>query len=246
MYHSSFEFLDHRPWELPKQNWQWRQSWTKLAFIHYKVDFDNLRALVPKKFDIDLFEGEAWVSIVPFFMEDVMHGNLPSVYPFRQFPELNLRTYVVYDGKPGVFFFSLDAQNIPIVLMGNLLYGIPYKYSRMRYEVNNSIYVFKSKRLTDNVKFEATIEVLGEEYSAKEGSLEEWLSERYCFYSTNLLNNNCRVEIHHKKWPLQKCKINIIENELLSAVGLNVDEDSVLCNFSSGVDVVSFKAEKLV
>ncbi|QQL46252.1 YqjF family protein [Sulfuriroseicoccus oceanibius] len=245
MAHPSLAFTDHRPWPLPDQRWRWRQSWNDLAFVHYKVDAKRLRELVPAKYEIDRFAGDAWVSVVPFMMEDVAPQGMPCVFPFRSFPELNLRTYVTHGGKPGVFFFSLDAANLPLVVGGNAIYGVPYKYARMAYIQRDGVREFVSRRYGSAVNFRAMIKPLGPEFEAAAGTLEEWLSERYCLYSVGVAGAYYRVEVHHKKWPLRECAVELIENDLLKPFGLEVDESSALCHFSPGVDVVSFRPERL-
>jgi uncharacterized protein len=114
--HESLRYLDHRPWPLPTTPWAWRQSWLDLAFIHYRVATSALRTIVPAGLTVQEFDGSAWVGLVPFRMAGVMRRGLPDIPGFSMFPKLNLRTYVERDGKPGVWFFSLDAASWPIVL----------------------------------------------------------------------------------------------------------------------------------
>ncbi|MCA9241502.1 MAG: DUF2071 domain-containing protein, partial [Planctomycetales bacterium] len=107
--HSSLATTAHRPWPLPPGSWSWRQSWVELLFAHWRAPAEQLRTLVPRGLELDLFDGHAWVGLVPFRMEGVMRRPLPDLPWVSAFPELNLRTYVTHGGKPGVWFLSLDA-----------------------------------------------------------------------------------------------------------------------------------------
>ena len=100
----------HRPWPAPDRPWLMTQSWHDLLFAHWPIDPDYLRPHVPSFFQLDLFQGDAWLSIVPFFMTNVSLRGVPAVTWISEFPELNVRTYVDVGGRPGVFFFSLDAE----------------------------------------------------------------------------------------------------------------------------------------
>ena len=88
-----------------------RQSWHDLLFMHWRVPADVLRPLIPPGLEVDTFDGSAWIAVVPFRMSDVAPRFVPAVPGLSAFPELNVRTYVARDGKPGVWFFSLDAGN---------------------------------------------------------------------------------------------------------------------------------------
>ena len=238
--HPSFEQIDHRPWPLPDEKWQWRQSWYDLCFIHYRIDLSELRSLIPKDLEIQEFEGSAWISIVPFRMFDVSRGKLPSIYPMRSFPELNLRTYVSYQGKPGVWFFSLDADCWPIVWGGQKIFGLPYHKAKMRLTREANEIHFTSQR--NSVKFEANYEAVGEPFQAQPASFEHWIAERYCLYSL-APRGLTRVEVHHKAWPLYSAKVAIKRNDLFSAMNLKVTDESPRINVSPGVDVVSYKPQ---
>src|SRR5688572_24482592 len=114
----------HRPWPMPARPWVMTQTWHHLLFAHWRVDVGRLRAHVPSPFDIDLFEGDAWLGVVPFDMTGVRLRGLPPLPLLSAFPELNVRTYVTVQGKPGVFFFSLDAGSTVAVRAARLI-GLP-------------------------------------------------------------------------------------------------------------------------
>lgn len=241
----SIKQTEHRPWDLPSEPWQWRQCWYDLAFFHYRIEAETLRGLLPAGLEIDSFDGSAWISVVPFMMEDVMRGKFPSVYPLRKFPELNLRTYVKRDGKSGVFFFSLDAACLPLVTGARLLFGLPYHQATMRYESSDEHRYFTSNRWVGDVTFEAEFQEKGEAFLAEKDSFEHWVTERYCLYSAKKNGKLCRLEVHHKQWPLQQVEFDIRNNDTFKAAGLTVDESTVIGHFSKGVEVVTYKPEWL-
>ena len=242
--HPSLACVDHRPWPLPEGRWQWRQQWLDLGFIHYRVAVATLRPLVPSGLEIDTFDGTAWVSVVPFTMADLMIGNLPAIPPLRRFPELNLRTYVCAGGKPGVWFFSLDAACLPVVLGGRHLFGIPYHSAAMGREVDAAGMVFHSRRRSDGTAFMARFHSRGPVYSSERGSVEEWLTERYCLYAENR-GKIRRLEVHHEKWPLQCADFDIARSDLLERAGIEALDSPPIFHFSPGVSVVTFTPEFL-
>ena len=203
---------------------------------------NELLSLIPAELGIDQFDGSAWISIVPFRMFDVSRGNLPSIYPMKSFPELNLRTYVSYQGKPGVWFFSLDADCWPIVWGGRKIFGLPYHKAKMSLKKDANKIHFTSQR--KSVKFEADYEAIGKPFQAQPNSFEHWVAERYCLYSL-APRGLTRVEVHHKSWPLHEANFDIKHNDLFKAIDLNIMDESPRVNVSTGVDVVSYKPQLL-
>lgn len=241
--HASFLHLDHRPWPPPNREWAWRQSWLDLAFVHYRVTTGSIRPLIPPELTVQEFDGSAWVGLIPFRMAGVMRRGLPDFPGFSTFPELNLRTYVQLDGKPGVWFFSLDAASWPIVVGGRGLYGLPYHHAKMTLiEREDGWRQFTSYRRGSDVRFEAGYRPVGKTIWAKTGSFEHWATERYCLYAGRK-GQLLRVEVHHAPWPLQPAEVEIRSNGILEAAGIEPLENDAFCHFSSGVHVVSYPPE---
>ena len=243
--HPSLDHTSHRPWPLPQERWLWRQSWGDLAFIHYRVDANALRALLPSSLKLQEFDGSAWVAIVPFRMRDVMRGTLPSPPPLSSFPEVNLRTYVECNGRPGVWFLSLDADCWPIVLGGRLLYGIPYFKARMAHGFEEGWVQFESVRFRTRTCFRASYRPIGPTFYPKAGTFEHWVAERYCLYS-NHGGELLGIEVHHRPWPLQPAEAQIHECGLWEAAGLETPQGEMRCHYSAGVEVVSYAAYRPV
>ncbi len=122
------------------------QIWHELLFAHWPIAPTDLRPLIPSVLELDTFEGQAWIGIVPFHMSNVHPRGFPSVNGLSKFPELNVRTYVTVNGFPGVFFFSLDAGNSIAVFLARTLFHLPYFKADMHsHRVDNTIH-YSSRR----------------------------------------------------------------------------------------------------
>lgn len=243
--HPAFESIKHRPWPLPEGRWAWQQSWLDLAFIHYRVDANQLRPILPDSLALQEFDGSAWVGLVPFRMAGVARRPLTSTPFLKPFPELNLRTYVECNGKPGVWFFSLDADSWLIVTGGRWVYGLPYFSARMSQQREDEWFTFSSTRRGGDAGFQARYRPHGERYFAKDGSFEHWATERYCLYSAPTSRSLTRVQVHHLPWPLQRAEVQINHSNILAASGIQPADPEPVVHFSQGVHVVSFRPETL-
>ncbi len=238
--HPSFKETKHRPWELPTNSWSWRQSWNDLLFVHYRIDVKDIRHLVPIELKIQEFDGSSWIGIVPFKMNKVMRRPFPNLPWFSYFLELNVRLYVEYNGKPGVWFLSLDATNPVVVWAGNQFFNLPYKNAQMStFKKENLIfYTSERKNVSIPAAFEAQYQITSDIFYAKPNTLESFLTERYCFY-TKTNKGIQRADVHHVPWPLQLAEGQIFKNTLLEGIELTAT-DSPILHYSSGVDVVSW------
>src|SRR5262245_23932427 len=139
--------IAHRPWPLPDRPWVMTQSWHDLLFAHWRVDERVLRPLIPPAFDIDRFDGSAWLGVVPFVMSHVAARGTPALPWLSTFAELNVRTYVSpRDGKRGVFFFSLDAARLPAVVAARAMFRLPYFHARMEVTGRGGMVHYVSRR----------------------------------------------------------------------------------------------------
>jgi len=204
MVHTALSRTDHRPWPIPAGAWRWRQSWRDLLFAHWPVAPAVLRALVPTSLELQQFDGVAWLGLVPFRMAGVMRRPWPDLPWVSAFPELNVRTYVNLDGKPGVWFLSLDASNALAVWAARRFFHLPYYRARMALTKDAGGFRYSSVRA--GAEFLATYSPTSEPYQAAHGSLEHWLTERYCLYASAPDGSIWRNEVHHHPWPLQTAR----------------------------------------
>ncbi|MBZ0289086.1 MAG: DUF2071 domain-containing protein, partial [Anaerolineae bacterium] len=192
------------------------QSWSQLLFAHWPVAPDVLRPLIPAPLQIDTFEGQAWIGIVPFYMSHVRAHGLPRIPGTHQFCELNVRTYVTDGQKPGVWFFSLDASNPLAVLAARTTFHLPYYHARMSIQQTGDTVTYESNRThsgAPSAQFSATYRPTSPVYHSKPGTLVSWLTERYCLYAANGGRFYCG-EIQHAPWPLQDAQADIRINTM--------------------------------
>jgi uncharacterized protein YqjF (DUF2071 family) len=237
----------HRPWAVPPGPWIMAQSWHDLLFAHWPVDAAILRPFIPASLGIDTFDREAWVGVVPFRMSGVRLRGTPALPWFSQFPELNVRTYVTIDGKPGVWFFSLDAGNSLAVAVARSWFHLPYFRSRMACESLVGEIRYTSERTHAAAAagaFRANYRPLSQPFEAQPGTLDYFLTERYCLYAA-AGDRILRGEIHHRPWQLQSAKADITQNTMSLAAGFPLPNFAPLLHFARRQDVVVWAPKPL-
>jgi len=218
------------------------QSWHDLLLAHWPVDAAMLRSHIPAHLEIDTFEGHAWLGIVPFSMTGVrLRWTLP-VPGLSAFPELNVRTYVTAQDKPGVWFFSLDAASALAVAAARLSFHLPYFRARMRCSQADGWIQYESQRThrgAPSAVLEARYRAAGEPFQAPRGSLAHFLIERYCLYSA-ASGRIYRGEIHHPRWQLQAAEAQLTRNSMAEAARLTLPAEPPLLHFSLRQDMVAW------
>ena len=180
------DVTEHRPWPLPSSRWVMTQTWHDLLFAHWPVELAVLRAKVPSAFPVDTFDGQAWIGIVPFHMSNIAPRGVPALPWISAFPELNVRTYVTLDGKPGVDFFSLDAANPIAVQTARRLAHLPYYTAAMHVAPRDGWIDYRSHRTAAHAapaEFVGRYVPVGPATPPLPGTLEYFLTERYCLYT---------------------------------------------------------------
>jgi uncharacterized protein len=213
------------------------QSWHDLLFAHWPVAQAALRSLVPPQLQLQTYEGQCWVGVVPFWMSGVRVRGLPPIPGTSRFPELNVRTYVTFGGKPGVFFFSLDAANRLAVKGAQAFFHLPYFYARMKAELAGDEVVYGSVRKEGSAEFTGRYRAIAPVVTRPEGTLAHWLTERYCLYTVHD-GRVYRGDIHHKPWPLQDATAEITRNSMAVSAGIDLPEIAPLLHFAKRQDVL--------
>ncbi|MBM4258202.1 MAG: DUF2071 domain-containing protein [Deltaproteobacteria bacterium] len=220
-----------------------RQVWHDLVFAHWPVAVEQLRPLIPGGLQIDTYDGQAWIAIVPFRMSGIRPRLLPPVPWLSAFPELNVRTYVSTEDKPGVWFFSLEAANPIAVAIARRWYLLPYFYARMSCQTNSEGVVYSSHRIhrrAPAATFRGHYRPTSGVFQAHKGSLEYWLTERYCLYTVDAQQHIYRGEIDHPPWPLQLAEATIEENTMTTPLDIRLPEGMPLLHFSRHQEVVAW------
>lgn len=226
----------HRPWSIPAEKWKYYQEWNKAIFLHWQVELQELRALIPSDLEIDLFDGKPWVSLVAFTMEKIRPGNLPSFSPISDFHEINIRTYVKKDNKAGVYFLSIEGGTRISCKIAKALSALPYRYSKIKRQ--KTLYISENQQFKDkiNIKYE-----IGQELKEKT-ELDKWLMERYALFQDTETSIN-EFQIHHIEWPTYKLDTQEIEiayprfKKLLN----NLPDKK---HYSTGVQVIAWDKKK--
>jgi uncharacterized protein YqjF (DUF2071 family) len=221
------------------------QTWRELLFIHWPVPVDALRAVVPPQLPLDLYEGQAWIAVVPFWLSTIRVRATPPVPGLSSFLELNVRTYVTLDGQPGVFFFSLDAGN-PAAVMGGRSLHLPYFYAWMTKARRGEEIDFTTKRLAPRplgAAFRARYHPVGPAEPPLSGTLVHFLTERYCLYAVDGRGSVSRIQIHHPPWPLRQAECEIEQNTMTAPIPLALPDTKPLLHYAERQDMVNWAPE---
>jgi len=225
--------------ERPERQPLMHQKWGKLLFMHWRIDEGELRPLIPEQLEIDKFDGTAWIGIIPFTMWDIraLPPFMPAVPGFSSAHELNVRTYVHYEGVPGVWFFSLDCNSPAAVMAARTFYHLPYRNAAIDLEQSGHTIDYALKR-TDNppAYFRGSWNIGETVPFSHPESLEFFLTERYCLYSESV-GALYRARIFHQPWPLQKATINSYESTMIEALGVKSFGGEPVLQYAEEIDV---------
>jgi hypothetical protein len=229
----------HRPWPLPDEPWVQAQTWEDLVFAHWRVDADELGRLLPPEVPLDTFGGDAWLGVTPFHLTNLRLRGLPPLPFVSSFPELNVRTYATVDERPGIWFFTLDAGSQLAVEAAKRTYKLPYHHARMTVEHRGLFVQYESAR--PGAAFSGRYRGVGELFQAEPGTLEHFLTERYCLYTEDG-GRLYRADIHHPPWQLQEAEA-IIDLNTMAPLVLPDEEPHLL--FSARQDAVIWSLEEV-
>ncbi len=208
------------------------QTWQDLLFAHWPVAHDLLRPHVPEAVELEQWDGSAWVGLTPFRVAGLRLRGVPPLPLLSSFLELNCRTYVRRDDRPGIWFFSLDASSRLAVEAARRTYRLPYRHARLALRSGR----FSARPAGESASFEARYAGIGDVFQAQPGTLEHFLVERYCLYAED---GRVRADIHHAPWALQRAEATV-EQRGIAPVPLAGDP---LCHYARRQDVVIWRPE---
>ncbi|EOQ96880.1 hypothetical protein LEP1GSC195_3707 [Leptospira wolbachii serovar Codice str. CDC] len=224
-------YTEHRPWKIPNQKWFWYQEWNGVIFLHYQIEEKILRGLVPSSLELDSFDGSYWISVVAFSMNEIHTRHTFPIQYLSNFYEVNLRTYVKSNNKPGVYFLSIEAEKLIPTLLANLLSGLPYKHSQIKRSSNS--YSLLGKRAKIEIEFKIA------KYKSNPSKFDLWLTERYCLYQGKS-DDPIPLEVHHKPWELYGIDIGGLEIQYNQLDHIVDFQHPALCHYSPGVKVIAW------
>jgi uncharacterized protein YqjF (DUF2071 family) len=234
----TLEEQSHRPWPLPDSPWVQGQTWCDLLFAHWRVPAEQLRRVMPPQLPLHLYDdGSAWLGVTPFVVTGLRARGTPPLPWLSHFPELNVRTYVELDGKPGIYFFSLDAARRAAVIAARRTYRLPYFHARMRAERAGDTVEYSSERIDSSgpaASFRGTYGPVG---PVVDDHLARWLAERYCAYTIDEQGQPLRADIHHPPWPLREAEAELDAQGMADQIGVRL-EGEPLVHFSARQDTV--------
>ena len=237
--HPLLQHTAHRPWPLPRGPWIMAQTWHDLLFAHWPLPPQVLRPLVPEQLPLDTYDGQCLLAVAPFHMSNVRPRGLPPLPGFSRLPELNVRTYVKLQDKPGVYFFSLDAGALSAVFAARSFYRLPYYYAHMKVQSSGEEIRYHSvRRVPANAEFRGSYRPAAPVRLRAPGSLEHWLTERYCLYALSRRGHVLRGEIHHAPWLLQPAEAEIRSNTMARAAGLSLPDTPPLLHYAARQDTL--------
>ncbi len=220
-----------------------KQTWHDLLFAHWPIPPDQMRKHVPPQLPLDTLDGKCWLGVVPFRMSGIRARHFPPIPGLSALPELNVRTYVTYEGKPGVYFFSLDAASLPAVWAARTFFHLPYVHARMSSENRNGSVHYSSSRRHARAEFRGAYRATLNPHPPIPSSLEHFLTERYCLYTVHQ-EQVYRCEIHHPPWPLQNALAEIETNTMAHAAGITLPDSPPLLHFSARQEVLIWRLDR--
>jgi len=238
---------DHRPWPAPARSWVMAQSWMDLLFAHWTVSPEALQRAVPRSLELQTFEGQAWIGVTPFEVRNLRLRAMLPIPGLSNFPEINVRTYVSFGGKPGIYFLSLDAGSAFAVAAARAFYRLPYFNAHMAIEREADELRYTSERKASEnapaAAFRGQYRPRGIVRPPAAGTLEHWLTERYCLYTFDDQRRVLRGEIHHPPWPLQSAEADIALNTMGNELGIELSGTPLL-HYAARQDVVFWTLER--
>ena len=220
--------------------WVMKQVWHDVVFLHWPVREDWVQKQIPAELELDLYDGFAWIGVVLFKAAGTRLRAAPPIPGVRSYLELNVRTYVKYKGRSGVYFFSLDADSPLAVETANIGGFLPYRHARMKMAKQQWNCLFKSRRTHRgsfpealNLTYQVTSEPVTRTF------LESWLAERYCLW-TKPKNKLLRVDIEHTPWELKYVKGEIYKNTMAGFLPKDFHLERPLAHYGGSKHVLFF------
>ena len=250
--------VEHRPWPPPDAQWLLSQSWNDLLMMHFAVDPQALRQLVPPGLTLELYDGVAWLTVMAFSASHARPSGVPPLPGISFFSQINLRTYVSAEDKPGVYYLSVDCGNLSAVWFARMFFRLQYWHSSIQVsgatlrpsKPNDGLIHLRARRqhgpatAGGPARLEVDYAPVGEVRPARQHTLDDFLAERYCVYSRRG-QRYYRIEVHHQPWPLQRAEAAVKQNTLAEPMGLLLSAQPQLCHFSRSIKLLTWAPQRI-
>jgi hypothetical protein len=220
----------------PRGDWIMGQRWEDLLFLSWPLSVERIRPLVPAGFEVDTFDGNAWISVVPMWMEKARFRGLPRLPLLNSFAEVNVRTYIRVGEHKAVLFISLDTQSHINVFIARHAFHLPYFYADVEMLRGQEVR-FTSMRPGGVAAFEVKYRPAGPELTPVEGTFEHWLLERYSMGCLGHDDTMYRGDIQHDPWQFQQVEWSAERMDLIGVLGLGVETRQPVAIYSPFTDV---------
>jgi uncharacterized protein len=218
--------------------------WRDLLFMHWPIPRDVIANVVPRGLEVDTFDGAAWIGVVPFRMTDIGLRRLTPLPWVSAFAEINVRTYVKKGGRSGVWFLSLDAASRVAVEVARARFHLPYFRAAIRCEESNNGWIAYDSERRDGrgaaAIYRARYRPRGDAIRAAPGTLDHFLTERYCFFAQNGAGGLDRTDVHHEPWPLERAEAVVGANTMAEASGIGLPDEAAILHFAKKIDVIGW------
>lgn len=240
----------HRPWPLPADAWILFQSWRSLLFAHWRLEPERLLPHVVPSLELETYDGSAWLGVTPFLLTGFRARWLPAIPGLSEFRELNVRTYVRRGDRPGILFFSLDADSSLAVLGARTVFRLPYRNADMSMTEEDDGWIrYDCRRRPGEsgasgegegaeIRFEGRYRPSGDAFRAEPGTLEHWLTERYRLYAPLAGGGLLYGDIHHPPWTLREGEAEIGRNTMAAPLGIELDRPPDRLHFAARQDTL--------
>jgi uncharacterized protein YqjF (DUF2071 family) len=203
----------HRPWPLPDAPWTQAQSREDVLFVHWRVGLDDLARVLPPGLPLDTHDGDAWLGLVAFRLTNVRLRGLPPL-PSLGFRQVDIRTYVTLDDRPGIWLCSVDASSRVLAEAAKRAHRLPAYAADITTSTDTGPSAGGSYELDrGGLVFSVGFRPRGDAFAPEPGTLEHFLTERYCIYTADG-GRLYRTQIHHPRWCLRHAEAAIGRNTI--------------------------------
>ena len=223
----------HRPFPLSDSSWAFYQEWSDVLFLHWPVQPELLQLIVPEGLNVQVYKGNAWVSLVVFRLTNVRARYLPPIPAISDTNEVNIRTYVTCKGKPGVYFLNMELGKTLTKLLAKTITGLPYQTSAIEHQPGHYTSLNSNHGDELNLQYQAQQKILDKT------ELDRWLTERYSLFQDYERNTIIEFEVHHTEWPLHDVSIqnHQLKYDRFSSL---IHKEPQCMHYSPGVEVLTW------